>query len=117
MTRLFAGTEWDKPPRCQQCGQLEEACQCPPTQPTKMLATPESQTATTVVEKRKRGKQVTVVRGLAATANDLPALLTQLKSHCGAGGTVKGDQLEIQGDHLRRIEKLLAEMGYRVKSR
>ena len=58
---------------------------------------------------------MTVVRGLAASENDLPALLTQLKNHCGAGGTVKEDQIEIQGDHLQRIQQVLGEIGYRVK--
>ncbi len=66
------------------------------------------------VEKRARGKLVTVVRGLAAADNDLAALLTQLKSACGAGGTAKEDLLEVQGDHRARIAGLLAEIGYRV---
>jgi translation initiation factor 1 len=66
------------------------------------------------VEKRAKGKLVTVVRGLAAEDNDLPALLTQLKSACGAGGTVKDDTIEVQGDHRIRINDLLAQIGYRV---
>jgi translation initiation factor 1 len=115
MTRLFAGTEWDKPPRCERCGELEETCACPPTPPAKLLAPPATQTAKIVVEKRKRGKQVSVVHGLCAEKNDLPALLTQLKSHCGAGGTLKDDLIEIQGDHRQRMEKMLAEIGYRIQ--
>jgi len=58
---------------------------------------------------------MTVVRGLSAAENDLPALLTQLKNCCGAGGTVKEEQIEIQGDHLERIRQMLADMGYRLK--
>lgn len=116
MTRLFAGTDWDQPPQCDRCGEPEEQCNCPPAAPpAKPLAAPESQTARLAVEKRKRGKLMTVVRGLAAADNDLPALLTQLKTHCGAGGTVKDDQIEIQGDHLQRIQQKLAELGYRVR--
>jgi translation initiation factor 1 len=42
-------------------------------------------------------------------------LLSQLKAACGAGGTVKDDVLEIQGDHLKRVRGLLAEIGYRVR--
>jgi len=68
------------------------------------------------VEKRKRGKLMTVVRGLAADDNDLPALLSQLKTHCGAGGTVKDDTIEVQGDHLARLQQKLTELGYRVKN-
>ncbi|MCA9247610.1 MAG: translation initiation factor [Planctomycetales bacterium] len=112
--RLFEGTPWDRPPRCEQCGELEEICTCPP--PTKPQATPGSQTAQLAVEKRKRGKLVTVVRGLAADDNDLSALLAQMKATCGAGGTLKGDSLEIQGDHLARLHDFLAEIGYRIRS-
>jgi translation initiation factor 1 len=68
-----------------------------------------------VIEKRKKGKLVTVVRGLPAEENDLPALLAKLKAACGAGGTLKDELLEIQGNHLERIGDLLAEIGYRVR--
>ncbi len=67
------------------------------------------------MEKRKKGKQVTVIRGLLADENDLPALLAQLKMSCGAGGTMKDDLLEIQGNHLERVRELLLGIGYRVQ--
>ncbi len=111
--RLFEGTQWDRPPRCERCGELEVACTCPP--PPKVLTPPEKQTARLNVEKRKRGKVVTVVRGLPADGNDLPGLLGRLKAACGAGGTIKEDELEIQGDHQERLRGLLAEIGYRVR--
>ena len=82
--RLFEGTPWDRPPRCERCGELEEVCTCPP--PPRVLTPPEKQTARLAVEKRKKGKVVTVVRGLAADDNDLPGLLGRLKAACGAGG-------------------------------
>ena len=81
----------------------------------KKLVPPEKQTATLAVEKRRKGKVVTVVRGLAATDNDQPALLSRLKSACGAGGTLDGDVLEIQGEHLERLRTLLAALGYKVR--
>jgi translation initiation factor 1 len=114
--RLFAGTEWDQPPTCERCEKLEVDCDCPPTRAAKTLATPASQTVRVAVEKRKRGKLMTVVHGLPAAENDLPGLLTQLKNLCGAGGTVKEDQIEIQGDHQERVRQKLAEIGYRVKT-
>jgi translation initiation factor 1 len=67
------------------------------------------------IEKRKQGKMVTVVRGLPAEGNDLPELLTRLKDTCGAGGTRKGEELEVQGKHLERVRQLLESIGYRVK--
>jgi translation initiation factor 1 len=67
------------------------------------------------LEKRQKGKCVTVIAGLSDSGNDLPTLLTELKSQCGAGGTLKDGLLEIQGDHQQRVMKFLAEKGYRVK--
>lgn len=110
--RLFEGTQWDKPPRCERCGELEQDCGCPP--PHKSLTAPNKQTARLAVEKRKKGKVVTVVRGLPAQENDLPALLGQLKTACGAGGTIKDDLLEIQGNHLQRVRDVLSGIGFRV---
>jgi translation initiation factor 1 len=66
------------------------------------------------VQKRAKGKLVTVVAGLHEPETDVPALLTQLKNHCGAGGTFRDDIIEIQGHHLDRVRKLLCELGYRV---
>lgn len=112
--RLFEGTAWDTgPPRCEQCGELVEQCRCPP--PPRELMPPEKQTARVQVEKRKAGRMMTVVRGLAAADNDLPLLLSQLKEACGAGGSIQGDTLEIQGDQRERVTQLLAKRGYRVK--
>ncbi len=111
--RLFEGTPFDRPPRCDECGQLEESCTCPPKPPPRVP--PQQQTAQLSVEKRKKGKMVTVVRGLSAEGNDLPSLLAQLKTCCGAGGAMKDESLEVQGQHVERIRHALSEIGYRVK--
>ncbi len=111
--RLFEGTPFDRPPHCEQCGQLESECTCPPPAPVRIP--PERQTARIAMEKRKNGKRVTVIRGLPEEGNDLPDLLTRLKSHCGAGGTLKDGELEIQGEQLDRVRDKLQQLGYRVK--
>ncbi len=116
MTRLFAGTQFDRPPECDRCGRLEEECECPPPEPEPpTYLAPHKQTARLAVEKRKRGKMVTVIRGLAAEDNDLSAMLTKLKTSCGAGGTLQEDSIEIQGRHLDRLRVELKAMGYHVK--
>jgi len=112
---LFAGTPWDRPPVCERCEKPESECSCPPEPAPSNLIPPNKQTAKLAVEKRKKGKVVTVVRGLAAEANDLPVLLARLKNTCGAGGTLDGESLEVQGDHLERLRKLLGELGYKVR--
>lgn len=112
--RLFAGTPFDRPPKCEHCGALETECRCPP--PSALRIAPERQVARLALEKRKTGRVVTVVRGLSAEGNDLPALLSRLKSQCGAGGTIEECTLEIQGAHVERIRMLLGALGYIVKS-
>jgi translation initiation factor 1 len=59
------------------------------------------------------GKTVTVVRGLPA--GDLAAVASDLKRHCGSGGSVKDGAVEIQGDHREKATARLATQGYRVK--
>ncbi|MEM7452727.1 MAG: translation initiation factor [Planctomycetota bacterium] len=114
--RLFEGTEFFQPQHCERCGDLEDDCQCPPLPEPKVLVDPEKQTARVAIEKRKKGKVVTVVRGLAEKDNDLSHLLTRLKNHCGAGGAVKEDTIEIQGKHLDRVEAFLKQCGYRTRT-
>ncbi len=116
MTRLFANTPWDRPPTCERCGKLESECRCPPLPPPAVpRIPPEKQTAKLAVEKRAKGKSVTVIRGLPAVGNDLPELLTQLKTACGAGGSLQDETLEIQGNHLDRLRQTLAGLGFKVK--
>lgn len=111
--RLFEGTPWDRPPRCEICGQLEADCKCPP--PPAPRTPPSQQTAKVTVEKRKKGKIVTVIQGLPAEGNDLPELLTKLKDSCGAGGTLKDGLIEIQGSQSERVKSVLQQLGFRVK--
>ena len=113
MTRLFAGTPFDREPTCEGCGRPDVDCVGPP--PEKVWLDPAKQTARVQVEKRSRGKRVTVVRGLSADESDLPTLLSDLKTLVGGGGTLKDDTIEVQGDHLARVRDALAERGYNVR--
>src|SRR4051794_38857585 len=100
MQRLFAGTPFDRPPTCERCGRPESECECPPPTVEPVRIPPETQTARVRLEKRAKGKVVTVVANLPAEGNDLPGLAAHLKAKCGSGGTVKDDLVEIQGDHV-----------------
>jgi translation initiation factor 1 len=115
MQRLFAGTPWDRPPRCERCGQLEADCSCPPPAAEPVRIPPDQQTARLRVEKRAKGKVVTVLWGLDPTGNDLSALAARLKDRCGTGGTVKDGTIELQGDHRAGAEAGLVALGYRVR--
>ncbi len=115
MTRLFAGTPWDRPPTCERCGQQEAQCSCPPPVPEGKRIPPDRQTASLRTERRAKGKLVTVIVGLEPEANDLNELGARLKNACGAGGTVKDGRIELQGDHLHAVEKALRALGYRTR--
>lgn len=60
------------------------------------------------------GKTVTVIKGFVAVDDaELQSLAKQLQKRCGAGGTVKADTIEIQGDHRETVMRLLSEAGFR----
>jgi translation initiation factor 1 len=61
------------------------------------------------------GKVVTVIRGLPERGAALEARATELKRLCGAGGTLREELIEIQGDHRERIAARLRALGYTVK--
>jgi translation initiation factor 1 len=61
----------------------------------------------------RRGKTVTVVRGLPA--RELASVASDLKRQCGSGGAVKEGVVEIQGDHRPKVVARLESQGYRVK--
>lgn len=115
MGRLFAGTPWDRPPTCDRCGGPEGECGCPPPGTEPVRLDPSSQSPRLRVEKRPKGKVVTVVRNLDPIGIDLDALAGTLKAKCGTGGTVKDGQIELQGDHLATAEASLIALGYRAK--
>jgi translation initiation factor 1 len=117
MTRLFAGTPWDRPPNCDRCGKLESECSCPPPTAEPVRLDPRSQIAHLRVEKRSKGKLVTLVTHLDPAGNDLPTLAAQLKTKCGTGGTLKDGAIELQGDHVAVAEGVLQALGYRTRRR
>jgi translation initiation factor 1 len=69
-----------------------------------------------MTERRAKGKLVTVITGLSPDENDLNELAARLKNACGAGGTVKERQIELQGDHLEAAERTLHAIGYKTKA-
>jgi translation initiation factor 1 len=65
--------------------------------------------------KGRGGKSVTVIDGLHMQKEKMDALLKQLKSKLGTGGTLKDASLEIQGDHCSAIMKIMEKMGCRPR--
>ncbi|MBW4659074.1 MAG: translation initiation factor [Drouetiella hepatica Uher 2000/2452] len=65
--------------------------------------------------KGRKGKTVTVITGFQAKPETLADLLKQLKAQCGAGGALKDNEIEIQGDHGQKLVQILVQMGYKAK--
>ena len=53
--------------------------------------------------KGRKGKTVTTLSGFLITDAELKNLATQLKRHCGTGGSVKDGVIIIQGDHRNTL--------------
>lgn len=76
---------------------------------------PEKQRIQIALEKRKKGKVVTLVRNLALSETDLKDLARALKITCGVGGTTANGVIELQGDCRDRARAWLLEKGYKIK--
>jgi len=91
---------------CQVCGLPEEICLC-------KEQSKEGAKLSVTTEKRRYGKDVTIVSGLSDKAA-LEEVGRTLKTKCAAGGTIKDNKIEIQGYHLPKVKKILQEMGYAI---
>ena len=63
----------------------------------------------------KGGKTVTVISGLALPKGEAEALLKQLKTSTGTGGTLKEGVIELQGDQVAAALAALERAGFRPK--
>jgi translation initiation factor 1 len=79
-------------------------------------APPSQQRVTVRLDRKGRGgKSVTVIDGLSMPSKEKEALLKQLKTRFGAGGTVTMSGIEIQGDHCDAVIEALKKSGYPAK--
>lgn len=60
------------------------------------------------------GKTVTVVKGFVGIGlPEKEQLAKAMQKACGAGGTVKNGQIEIQGDQRAEVARILSEANFR----
>ncbi len=98
---------------CPACGKPVDQCVC--RQERKAAPVGDGVVRVARETKGRKGKGVTVITGLGLDVQGLQKLATNLKRRCGAGGTVKGHTIEIQGDHRDLLVAELAARGYTVK--
>lgn len=67
------------------------------------------------ITKGKKGKGVSAIEGLGLPPNELKKLCSELKKLCGCGGSVKGFNIEIQGDVREKLKSHLTAKGMKVK--
>ncbi|MEG4072744.1 translation initiation factor [Microcoleus sp. Pol14C2] len=65
--------------------------------------------------KGRGGKTVTVISGFQEKPETLATLAKQLKAQCGTGGTVKDNEIEIQGEHKQKLLEIITKLGYKAK--
>ena len=63
-------------------------------------------------EKRKFGKIITVISGINSKEIDIKELSKKLKAKFACGGTVKGNSVELQGNHSSKIKEALTNLGF-----
>lgn len=62
--------------------------------------------------KQRKGKEATIISGLDLFEDELKELGKELKSACGSGGTVKNDEILVQGNFVDKIVEILKKKGY-----
>ena len=60
----------------------------------------------------RRGKEVTVIKNIQHNPQHIEKIAKKLKGQLGTAGTVKGKNIEIQGNHVDRIKPLLEKEGF-----
>jgi translation initiation factor 1 len=68
-----------------------------------------------VSRKGRKGKTVTVISGFQSSPETLESLTKQLKNQCGAGGALKDNTVEVQGEHREKVQQVLTSLGYKSK--
>jgi len=93
---------------CQVCGLPKELCACENIAREQQLIVISSQ-------KRRYGKVVTIVEGVNENDINIDDLARTLKTKCASGGTVKEGRIELQGEHRKKVEQVMKEIGFQVE--
>ena len=90
---------------CNTCGLPKELCVC------EQIAK-ESQEIIVKIVKKKFGKQYTMIEGIDTNEIDIRDVAKKLKNKFACGGTAKDGYIELQGNHLIKVQEALIEIGF-----
>lgn len=90
---------------CPTCGLPKNLCVCGEI-------AKESQKITIKIIRRRFGKKVTVVTGFD-DEKTVKELSKTLKKKLACGGTAKDKEIELQGDHRKKVKEILIKEGYK----
>ena len=88
---------------CEKCGLPKELCVCE-------IIEREGRKIKAYVTTRKYRKPVTIVKGV--NKDSAKSVLKELKRKLACGGSYKEGNIELQGNHLRKIKELLVKLGF-----
>ena len=105
---------------CPRCRKAQAECSCKTSNSKKgdqQAAPPTSDGIVRLHRERsgRKGKGVTLIKGLTIPDADILALAKKLKSSCGVGGAVKSGIIELQTAEREKIKSLLDAAGFTVK--
>ncbi|VVB83197.1 Translation initiation factor SUI1 [uncultured archaeon] len=88
---------------CPKCGLPKQACVC------ENIAKG-SENIKVTAEKKRYGKYVTIVSGLNEV--NVKEVAKALKNELACGGTFRENEIELQGDHRKKIKEALVKLGF-----
>ena len=101
---------------CPECTRPLAECRCKRSKPAQpVMAAGDGIVRVGRETKGRKGKGVTIIKGVPLAGDELNALATRLKKRCGCGGTVDAGVIEIQGDHRDLLVEELGRLGYTVR--
>lgn len=89
---------------CPKCGLPTQACVCE-------QIVKSSQRIKVTLDKKRYGKIITLISGFESGI-DVKKIAKNLKNKFACGGTSKGNTVELQGNHLKKIKDVLVDLGF-----